>query len=82
MKSKERAVRIYNTIRSVYIELYGAEITESRTISLSPRVYETILKKCEEFGSPVNHIVKVMGFRDYDYELRKLETNGKREKYE
>lgn len=78
--SKVTADRVYETIKSIYIELYGAEITESRTISLSPRVYETVLKKCEEFGSPVNHIVKVMGFRDYDYELRKLETDGKREK--
>lgn len=76
--SKVTADRVYETIKSIYIELYGTEITESRTISLSPKMYNVILKKCEEFGSPVNHIIKVMGFRGYD-ELDKKQT---REIYE
>ena len=69
MKSKETADKVYNVIRSIYMELYGGEITESKTVTFTPKVYDVILMKCDEFGASADHVMKVMGFRDYELRI-------------
>jgi hypothetical protein len=64
--SKASAEKIYNTVKGVYLDLYGGEITESKNVTLSLKVYNSIVKSSEKYGVSPQYIVKVMGFRVQD----------------
>ena len=61
--SKKSAEKIYLIIREVYTELYGSEISESKSMIVSPEMYKSILKNSAKNNISPYYIAKIMGVK-------------------